>query len=178
MYQDPKSKRKPRLESEPAVVQAARAGQDSAAVQDAAAALFRLGRLFGRQSLRERIGQAESPDLARVLVTQAVADGGDGLSVGELALALGVDPSTASRLVAQTVKAGYLERVPAAHDGRAVSLRLTPQGQALAASARDWQVEIFARATEAWSAQERIQFAQLFRRFADGVSAMLESERA
>lgn len=51
-----------------------------------------------------------------------------GISVGELAERLGVDPSTASRTVDALVRAGAMERVPVPGNRRAVALSVTAAG--------------------------------------------------
>lgn len=53
-----------------------------------------------------------------------------GLGVGELAARLGVDPSTASRVVEALVRSGWVKRAPVPGDRRTVRLSLTPSGVA------------------------------------------------
>ncbi len=57
-----------------------------------------------------------------------------GISVGELAERLGVDPSTASRTVDGLVRMGAMERVPVPGNRRAVALSVTAAGAAMLAS--------------------------------------------
>lgn len=57
-----------------------------------------------------------------------------GISVGELAERLGVDPSTASRTVEGLVRMGAVERVPVPGNRRAVALSVTAAGAAMLAS--------------------------------------------
>ena len=51
-----------------------------------------------------------------------------GLGVGDLAQALRVDPSTASRLAEALVSKGWVQRTPVAGNRRAVTLLLTAEG--------------------------------------------------
>ncbi|HEY9839660.1 MAG: MarR family winged helix-turn-helix transcriptional regulator [Candidatus Sericytochromatia bacterium] len=146
----------------------------------ASQSLFLLGRLFSRQSLRERMSQAEEvPELSHILIVQALelaTDSDQEMTVGDLARQLGIDPSTASRLVAQALKAGYVARLASQRDGRAVVMALTPEGSRLATQARAWQRKIFEQLTQEWSPGERQDFARLFVRFTSAVAASCREE--
>jgi DNA-binding MarR family transcriptional regulator len=160
----------------------ASAADDAHAALDAASqALFRLGRLFGRQPLADVLGgRAGRPvELSRVLVVQTVADassaapgnaGQDEVTVGVVADRLGIDPSTASRLVAEAVRDGYLIRSTSAVDGRRACLKLTETGRALALDSRRYQRAVFNQATQGWSDHDREVFARLFVRFATAIA--------
>jgi len=145
-------------------------------VAAAARALFTLGRTFARQPLREllRESSGRAVDLSRVLVVQAVDDGlgaEDGeVTVGTVAERLGIDPSTASRLVTDATRDGYLTRSASQHDGRRACLALTDTGRLLVEASRRFQRRVFLEATAAWAEEERSQFARLFVRFAEAVA--------
>lgn len=152
-------------------------GDDASAVLDnAGRALFRLGRIFSKQPLRQLLTQhtARAVELSRILVVQAVeagsAEPGREVTVGAVAEHLGLDPSTASRLVAETIRAGYLARAASPADARRVRLALTDAGRALAEDARRYQRAVFEQVTADWSERERREFARLFIRFADAVA--------
>jgi DNA-binding MarR family transcriptional regulator len=140
----------------------------------AAQALFRLGRLFGRRSLAQTLAdqRGHAPELSRVLVAQALADDdadrGES-TVGLVAERLGVEPSTASRLVADAVRDGYVARATSTLDSRRVRLALTADGVALAEAARRYQRRVFDEVTQGWPDHEREEFARLFLRFAAAV---------
>jgi DNA-binding MarR family transcriptional regulator len=89
------------------------------ALQALARALGRLGRE------RARAGDI-TPQQAEAL--QLVADRG-AMSTSSLALALGIDPSTASRNLAGLERRGYIVRRRGADDGRQTDVRLTPRGK-------------------------------------------------
>jgi DNA-binding MarR family transcriptional regulator len=150
------------------------AASDDVAI--AARALFTLGRTFARQSLRDLLHEpsGRAVDLSRVLVAQAVDDGlgadDSEVTVGTVAERLGIDPSTASRLVADATRDGYLARSASQHDGRRARLTLTDAGRQLVAASRQFQRQVFLEATATWTEQERIQFARLFVRFAEAVA--------
>ncbi len=150
--------------------------EGSSVLDDAGQALFRLGRIFSKQPMSQvlmgRTGRAV--ELSRVLVVQAVEAGpeepGREVTVGMVADRLGIDPSTASRVVAETIAAGYLSRVASAADGRRVHLALTDAGRTLSAQARRYQRGVFEHVTRDWSDQERHAFAGLLTRFVDAVT--------
>ncbi len=160
-------------------------GGDPSSVFDAAGqALFRLGRVFGRQpahrALAEQTGQAV--ELSRILVVQAVEAGAEApdqeVTVGAVAARLGVDPSTASRLVAEAIQAGYLVRAASPADARRARLGLTAAGRELAGDARRYQRAVFEQVTRDWPERERAEFARLFVKFAAAVAETLAAPAA
>lgn len=143
---------------------------------EAGAALFRLGRLFSRaggptQAARHTERAAE---LSRILIVQAVeaaqAHPGQDVTVGMVAQQLGVEPSTASRLVGDAIREGYLIRMASPLDSRRANLALSDAGRALAEDVRSYQRNVFCQVTRDWSEAERSEFARLFIRFADAVA--------
>jgi len=142
-------------------------------------ALFRLGRMLGRHSMREQLTRStgKTPDLSQVLVTEAVAitraeQPDQEVTVGVVAERLTIDPSTASRLVAETIAAGYLTRTPSQTDSRRICLELTQAGEVLVEQAHRYQQSVFARITHQWPEQERQEFARLLSKF---VSSLAET---
>ncbi|MDQ1128667.1 MarR family winged helix-turn-helix transcriptional regulator [Microbacterium sp. SORGH_AS_0888] len=57
--------------------------------------------------------------------------------MSELGARLGLDKSSVSGLVDRAAKRGLVERVPSTEDRRAVHVRLTPEGRAMAAAGAD-----------------------------------------
>jgi DNA-binding MarR family transcriptional regulator len=149
---------------------------DASVLDEAGQALFRLGRLFTKpppqQAPTGRAGQ--TIELSRILVVGAIAAGPDGpgreMTVGTVAVRLDIDPSTASRLVAETIREGYLARSASRADARRAHLELTDAGRALDASARRYQRAVFERVTRDWADGERREFARLFVKFAAAVA--------
>ncbi len=158
------------------------APSDTTAIDDASRSLFRLGRAFGRLPMRDLLVAApgRGPELSAIMVVQtveAIAGAGREATVGMVADQLGVDPSTASRLVAQSVQAGFLHRVASQVDARARGHALTDAGRALAESAAQYQRAVFDAATVNWSDHERQEFARLFVRFSDAIVTALNEDR-
>lgn len=140
------------------------AGGDSISrIEDA---LIRLVRRTNDPRGNSRINERAGVDIERsgsVLLARIEEMGP--VRLGDLAEAIGVDTSTASRQVARLIDDGYVDRAPDPEDGRASVLRLSPSGreirQRLAKVRREWFEERLAD----FSADERDQFADLFQRF-------------
>ncbi len=67
--------------------------------------------------------------MSQAMVLQTLEARREGQRMSEVAEALGVAQSTATRLVEPLVKEGRVERGPAPDDGRAVVIRLTEKGR-------------------------------------------------
>ena len=149
---------------------------DASLLDAAGQALFRLGRVFNRYPihhlLEERTGRVVH--ISYILVAQAVAESraeaGQETTVGTIAEKLAIDPSTASRLVSETLQAGYLIRTPSLTDGRRIHLSLTEAGHELIAQALRYQRLVFDQVTQTWPEQTRMEFARLFIEFAQAVT--------
>ncbi len=88
----------------------------------------------------------------------------------ELGVHLGLDKSSVTGLVARAEKRGLVRRTPAAHDGRAVLVSLTPAGRELTERCG---AEIGARVlalTEGLSDEERTELTRLVTAVVDGES--------
>jgi DNA-binding MarR family transcriptional regulator len=123
-----------------------------------------------RRQTRGALGKDSPVPIAVFRVLDAVA-GSDAATVGTLTTALGVDQPRASRLVAQAVSSGHLERVADQQDGRRAVLRLTPAGRAVVAAARDGRRAAMAAAMSDWTDRERTEFARLLGQFVDALDA-------
>jgi DNA-binding MarR family transcriptional regulator len=137
--------------------------------QGAGYALFRLVRVLSRQSspvadrlthvlVVQGIGRPESPD--------------EEVTVGRVADWLRVDPSVASRMVSQTLQAGYAVRVPSQGDGRRIILRLTPAGEMLLNRTVEYQQGIFDGLIADWPTRDKQDFTRLLIKFAAAVDQM------
>ncbi|MCX5495204.1 MarR family transcriptional regulator [Kaistia dalseonensis] len=149
------------------------AASDPARMDDIAcidAALGRIRRSMARQSLGRRVldelGADVDSGLIEVLhaVQRGEADPA-GVAVGTVAASLGVDPSQASRLVAEAVKRGYVLRVPAQDDGRRSVLRLSEKGRVLFARFEMHKRVILQDHFHDWSSEDLAAFGRLLTRF-------------
>ena len=89
--------------------------------------------------------------------------------VGEIAQALGTDPSTVSRKVAALVDAGLVERRVDPDDGRAHLLAATPAGEQKCIDGRRHRIDMVASVLSGWPEDSRRQLATLLGRFTDGM---------
>ncbi|WP_024802113.1 MarR family winged helix-turn-helix transcriptional regulator [Nocardia sp. BMG51109] len=137
-------------------------------------ALFRLVRFWSRRWVNQTLVPGEPDgDVRRVQYIQAVEAvsaahrSGQEATVTTVATQLGLDHSGASRIVRDTVTAGYLARADSARDRRRVVLELAESGERLLAAAHDWQRRCFDELTADWDEPDRRQFAGYLRRLAD-----------
>lgn len=142
------------------------------ALAGAGTALFRLVRFWSRRwSLRvaEQL-TGEQRRVQDVLVLEAVdtaARFSADVSVADVANHLGIDSSGASRVVANAVERGYLQRAAAASDARRAVLTVTQAGQELITGAHAWQEDVFSRLTAGWEPADAARFAGYLSRLAE-----------
>jgi DNA-binding MarR family transcriptional regulator len=111
-----------------------------------------VARGLGRIS-RERARSSEvTPQQAETL--QLIAERG-AVSTSQLAVILGIDPSTASRNLAGLEKDGFVTRKKGTDDGRQTDIRLTPRGKRAADSATQGASQAFANLFERVPRTER-----------------------
>jgi DNA-binding MarR family transcriptional regulator len=133
-----------------------------------------VGPAFAR--LRRRTTQVpvdppvERKDLNRNLVLNVIDEAEGEMSVGGLADALAIDPSVASRMVADCISHGYLVRAPSQLDGRRAVLQLTEAGLALRDRFRSQQRQAFEYITRDWPEIERRELARLIIKYADSAA--------
>jgi DNA-binding MarR family transcriptional regulator len=130
-----------------------------------------------RGMARHRLGKAAirehnlPVDVQVLHVVDVIDEGPDHpgveMSVGLVAVRLGVDASRGSRIVAEAVKSGYVRRVASQADGRRIHLELTPAGRSVVEATRRTRQEHFAKAMSDWTDAERTEFARLLGRFVD-----------
>jgi DNA-binding MarR family transcriptional regulator len=141
------------------------------ALVDIERAMVRIRRSVTRRELgKSMLGVAGGEtDLSTFFAVDAVDDAAESrdtrVTVGTVAERLGVDPSRASRLVAQAVRAGYLRRVASQADGRQILLELTDVGRTVVDAMHAHRQSQFDNVMRDWSAQERQEFARLLTRF-------------
>lgn len=110
------------------------------------------------------LGQPVSPGTLRV--ARAVERLQDPY-VGDVAEGLGIDASTATRLVDRAVKEGYVEKAQDQKDLRRVALRLTNQGGQLLERATRVRRQLLDEVTSEWSSRDLRSLADLLHRLSD-----------
>ena len=131
-------------------------------------ALERMGRLMREMS------QVVARDHARTRATNAIArilDTAGEVGVGDVAEALRIDMSVASRQVSELVAEGLVERTVADGDRRARNLRLTPAGRAYADELRAVMRRMADETFAAWSVDELHAAAGTLDRLVESVGA-------
>jgi DNA-binding MarR family transcriptional regulator len=108
-------------------------------------------------------------DMAHSFVVDALDEArssvGEEPSVGTVAEYLGVDPSRASRMVADALRGGYVKRVASQADGRRMHLELTGAGRKLLRTASRFRRHFFSKAMESWPHRDCVEFARLLTKF-------------
>jgi DNA-binding MarR family transcriptional regulator len=135
-----------------------------------------------RTSLLEVENPISTKDLSRTLVLNIVLEharnDGVEVTVGMVAEVLGTDPSVASRMVSDNIKAGYLKRAASQEDGRRTVLELTPEGRELMARFRRFQREAFEYITADWPERDRLEFARLMLKYVDALAGLRDRRPA
>lgn len=112
--------------------------------------------LFGKGDDALESGQMDTLDL---LVTQ------DAWRMGDLADALRVDPSTATRAVQRLERVGLAARCSGSDDKRVVMVSATPQGRERHAEVHARRQELLAKIMESYTSAEWPQLADFLERF-------------
>jgi DNA-binding MarR family transcriptional regulator len=136
-------------------------------LDDLDAALIDVRRFWQRPGLQRRFfaDLGEPVELSVLRTLRAIEAGGGGeMCVGDVASALAVDASTASRLVDQAVGAGYVVRTASERDRRRTALELSPAGIDLLDRATAVRREILREMTAGWADEEVETLAGLLRR--------------
>lgn len=115
------------------------------------------------------IGQLDALDLL-------VARGEAGLRMGDLADALRVDASTATRAVDRLVQAGFAERTTDPEDGRRVLARVSDKGEALHRELAQGRRDMLDRMLQGFSERERRDLADLMERFVHALDELVAEE--
>ncbi|MBX5158240.1 MULTISPECIES: MarR family winged helix-turn-helix transcriptional regulator [unclassified Rhizobium] len=146
----------------------------------------RIGRSMGRMRLmtgRRLIGrlaiQSAAPglELSHLDVLDAVrrAKPAGEVTVGMIAEMLRIDPSRASRVVADMVGRNVLRREASQADARRIVVVMTEVGQNLLAEIVAQKLAIISEIVSDWPEQDVARFAMLFERFIGGYEAVFRS---
>lgn len=149
--------------------------QAAEALLDFDAEMFRLMRRMVKgelptqlmAELDQGIELAQFQTLTAILRIKSGLDGRDPTeaTIGMVALEMNIDPSRASRLVADLIAAGLLRRDVSQTDGRKSVLGLTEKADALLTGFRDLKWTKTMQAFDGWSEPDILNFSQLFLRY-------------
>jgi len=183
MIEDTKTQQSPDNCSPQSDARLAEIAQAAGLSADGAAAIAKIDRVMAmiRKSMSRRdfgraiINQIDSElDVGHMDVIGAIVAGASEfpgieraheVTVGLVAERLAIDPSRASRLVAEVVEKGYARRVASQADARRICLELTDKGRELAQTVRETKWHVFSNALGNWEESELIEFARLLERF-------------
>jgi DNA-binding MarR family transcriptional regulator len=127
-------------------------------------------REIGRMALRDLNLGIDMADLEIIsAVTHGPGEDGE-ITVGLVAERLRIDPSRASRIVAEAVDKGILRRVASQADARRIGLELTDLGRQHSQAIQNYKWSLFAQALGQWPEEDLVTFARLFQRFSHWVA--------
>jgi len=141
--------------------------------------LLRIGQVMSRMRVmtgRRMIGRlaiqnvAPGLELSHLDVIDAVrrAEGVGEVTVGAIAEILRIDPSRASRIVAEMVARGVLRRKASQADARRIVVVLTALGQRLLAEIQKQKFALIESIVADWPPEDVEAFSRLFDRFIGG----------
>lgn len=139
-------------------------------------ALVGVRRMLRHPAHRRRVLEGIGTDVSigTLRVARAVERGGEQPPViGDVAELLGIDPSTASRMVDDAVRRGLVDRQPCTQDRRRQRLRLTEDGAVLLERATAVRRQVLAEITEAWQAEEVAGLVHQLDRLLDDFDALV-----
>lgn len=98
--------------------------------------------------------------------------------MSELAEALRVEPSTATRAVQRLVNAGLAERTPSPEDGRVVQAAITQQGREVYEAVAARRTELLSFIMKQYGRDELPVFADMLQRFVASVDTFVEAHQS
>jgi len=98
--------------------------------------------------------------------------------MSELADALRVEPSTATRAVQRLVNAGLAERIPSADDGRVVRVEITQSGSDVYEAVAARRGELLTFILRQYGRDELPVFADMLERFVVSIDAFVEAHQS
>ena len=98
--------------------------------------------------------------------------------MSELADALRVEPSTATRAVQRLVNAGLAERIPNADDGRVVEVEITPQGREVYETVAARRGELLTFILKQYGRDELPIFADMLERFVVSIDTFVDTHQS
>jgi DNA-binding MarR family transcriptional regulator len=133
-----------------------------------------IGRRFiGRLALKRMGTGLELSDIDAIGVIKRIG-AHENATVGAIAEQMRIDPSRGSRIVADLVRQGLLERAASQEDGRRSLVRITPTGRGVLEEIEAIKRETIIEATAGWTAEEIDSFARLYVRFTEGLEAQFD----
>lgn len=138
-----------------------------------------MGRRFMSRLALSRLDESHSLELSHFDVVKTVAyiAREQEVTVGTIAEHLRIDPSRASRVVADLVRRGTLRREASQFDARRTIVSLTKTGEQLQEHFDAVRREVIGQTLEDWSEEEVHQFQTLFDRFISSLECRTQGRR-
>ncbi|MDO9353732.1 MAG: MarR family winged helix-turn-helix transcriptional regulator [Solirubrobacteraceae bacterium] len=135
--------------------------------------------LYGFGAVRRALGKAAQHEIASqgFSALGAIYRTAGPCRVSDVASALQVDLSVASRQIASLVSAGHVERRPDPEDGRAHLLHLTDAGHGALSRAHDGMVDVLSDALADWSRTDVETLASGIERLVDAFNTLPSSDQ-
>lgn len=121
-------------------------------------------RVIGRMAIAKL---APGLELSHIDVLDVVKRATGDVTVGAIADSMRIDPSRGSRVVAEMVGRGLLQREVSQEDGRRSIIGVTPLGESILAEMRDAKIGIIRDVVGDWPEDDIASFARLYDRFVD-----------
>ncbi|WHA42529.1 MarR family winged helix-turn-helix transcriptional regulator [Agrobacterium larrymoorei] len=121
-------------------------------------------RVIGRMAIAKL---APGLELSHIDVLDVVKRATGDVTVGAVADSMRIDPSRGSRVVAEMVGRGLLQREVSQEDGRRSIIGVTPLGESILAEMRDAKIGIIRDVVGDWAEDDIASFARLYDRFVD-----------
>lgn len=138
-----------------------------------------MGRRFMSRLALSRLDESHSLELSHFDVVKTVAyiARDQEVTVGAIAEHLRIDPSRASRVVADLVRRGTLRREASQFDARRTIVTLTEAGEQLQHHFDLVRREVIGQILEDWSEEDVHQFQSLFDRFISSLECRTQGRR-
>ncbi|MGF0536916.1 MarR family winged helix-turn-helix transcriptional regulator [Agrobacterium sp. ES01] len=132
-------------------------------------AMSRWRLLIGRRIISRVTIDKVAPelDISHFDVIEVVRRGAGEVTVGAIAEAMRVDPSRSSRLVAELVQNGMLQRAVSQEDARRTVVLLTEKSLGMMKEMQRIKRDIIEGCLTGWADDDVAQFSRLFSRFVD-----------
>jgi DNA-binding MarR family transcriptional regulator len=131
-------------------------------------------RLIGRLAIQSIAPGLELSHLDVLDAVRRAQDAGE-VTIGTIAEMMRIDPSRASRVVADMVSRNVLRRKASQADARRIVVVMTPLGQRLLSELKAQKLAIVSEIVEDWPKEDIDTFAKLFDRYISGFEAVFQA---
>lgn len=152
---------------QPEVELAARLGRAWRAIRRGASVGRVRERIYGTDEDAIEPGQMDALDL----LVQV-----DAHRMGDLASALDIDPSTATRAVQRLMKDGLVARVEKGGDGRVVYVGITDKGRSVHQQVAERRLDVLRRIVSKFPEKDALVIAESLEQFVQGIEAVAKEK--